>query len=175
MRTKSEKRLLLALILIVLAGGNYYGYKWVSQKKASLVLTEKELRADQAEDAVVLKQQDDWSRRKDWIDKNEPDLKGEDGNAKTAEIQEYVRKGAISEHLEIINQNLGRAQATPGGTRVSITVKVKGPMKGICHWLASMQKPENFYAVSAFSLNADADEKSMDCEIEMVRYFKGGS
>ncbi len=33
--------------------------------------------------------------------------------------------------------------------------------------------PDNFYAVTLFSLKADSDQKSFDCTLQIARYFKG--
>ena len=42
-------------------------------------------------------------------------------------------------------------------------------------WLTALEKPDDFYAISLFSLKADQDQKSFDCTLQVARYFKGGS
>ena len=175
MRTKNEKRLLAILFLVVFAMANFYGYKWFAQKQAVLVLTEKRLRADKAEAEVDLKKQDIWAQRKAWIAEHEPPLGGANGNAKATEVLEAIHKGVLDQHLEVMDQSLNETQQSSAGTRVNVSIKIKGPMKGICEWLADLQKPENFYAVTRFSLKVDPDQKSMVCSLQLARYFKGGS
>ena len=172
-RTKNEKFLLLVLIGIIFAGGNYYGYEWLSHKRSGLELTYAQLRADQAEAEVDLKESDLWAQRKAWIQENEPVL-GNEGDAK-AQVSQYVSKGAHDHQLEILDQSLNDVERGPAGTRVNVTVKVKGSMEGLCHWLADLQKPASFYAVSSFSLKADQDMKSYICTLQLARYFKEGS
>jgi len=174
MRTKNEKRLLVVLLIILLVGGNFYGYRWLSQKQSSLTLTEKQLRADKAEAEVGLQKQDLWAKRKAWIAKHEPALEGEEESAK-AKVLETVHEGVVAQNLEILEQSLNETQHTSAGTRVNVSIKIKGSMEGICNWLTDLQKPENFYAVSLFSLKADQDQKSMICTLHLARYFKGGS
>jgi hypothetical protein len=48
-------------------------------------------------------------------------------------------------------------------------------MEGLCRWLAALQKPESFYAVTQFSLQADEDQKSMVCTLQVARYFQESS
>jgi hypothetical protein len=48
-------------------------------------------------------------------------------------------------------------------------------MEGLVNWLTALQKPDQFYAVSSFSLQADQDQKSMICTLRIARYFKDGS
>ena len=64
-------------------------------------------------------------------------------------------------------------ETVPGlaGTRIGVILKVKGGMQDLCEWLAEVQKPESFYAVSQFLLNADDDQKSMICSLKLGRYF----
>jgi hypothetical protein len=58
-----------------------------------------------------------------------------------------------------------------------VSVKVKGSMEALVTWLTGLQKPEQFFAISLFSLRADEDQKSMVCTLQIARYFKdkGGS
>jgi len=53
-----------------------------------------------------------------------------------------------------------------------VTVKVKGSMEALCKWLTDLEKPDQFYAISSFSLKADQDQKSMVCALQVARYFK---
>jgi hypothetical protein len=56
--------------------------------------------------------------------------------------------------------------------RVNVSVKVKGSMEALVKWLTALEKPEQFYAISSFSLKADQDQKSMVCTLQIARYFK---
>jgi len=147
-RTKNEKVLLAILAAIVFVSGNVFSYRWLAQKQSSLQLAYAQLRADQAEAKIDLQESDLWAQRKAWVSDHEPPL-GDEGDAK-AQVLEYVLKGA----------------------RVNVSVKVKGPMQGLCKWLTDLQKPDQFYAISSFSLKADQDLKSMVCTLQIARYFK---
>jgi len=172
-RTRNEKILLAVLGLIVLGGVNYYGYQWLSHRQSQLSLTYAQLHADKADAEIDLLKQDFWAQRKAWIQEHEPPA-GEEGDTK-AQVLQYVLKGARDNKLEVLEQGLNDVQHGPAGTRVNVTVKIKGSMEGLCRWLADLQKPESFYAVSQFSLKADQDQKSMICTLQLARYFKGGS
>lgn len=173
MKTKNEKLLIWVLAAIIFLGGNFYGYRWLAQKQKSLQLTEAGLRADQAEAKVDLEQSDLWAQRKAWIRDNEPAL-GDEGETKSA-VLAFVVKGARANKLEVTDQNLNDVQHGAAGAQVNITVKVKGSMQDLCKWLADLQKPDQFYAISSFRLSADQDQKSMLCTLQIARYFKEGS
>ena len=168
--TKNEKILLAVLVAILFVGGNYFGYRWLAQKQSSLQLAYAQLRADQAEAKIDLQESDLWAQRKAWVSDHEPPL-GDEGDAK-AQVLENVLKGARDNKLEIMEQSLNDVQHGAGGTRVNVSVKVKGPMQGLCKWLTDLQKPDQFYAISSFSLKADQDLKSMVCTLQIARYFK---
>jgi len=173
MRTKNEKILLAVLIAILFISANFYGYRWLSQKQTTLDLTYAQLRADKADDQIDLLKKDVWQQRKTWIKDHEPVLT-EEGDTR-AQVLEHGSKGAHDNNLEVLEQSLNDVQQGPSGTRISVTLKIKGSMEGLCHWLADLQKPDSFYAVSKLSLKADQDQKSMICTVQLTRYFKGGS
>jgi hypothetical protein len=171
MRTKNERLLLAILAAVLFMGGNFYGYEWLTQKQAGLDLTCAELRADKAEAEVDLQQQDLWAQRKAWIQSHQPAL-GDEGDAK-AQVLQFVKNGAHDHHLDIMDQSVGQdVQHDSAGVRVNVSLKVKGSMESLCQWLADLQKPDAFYAVSLFSLKADQDQKSMVCTLQLARYFK---
>jgi hypothetical protein len=172
-QTKSEKLLLSILVAIIFAGGNYFGYRWLSQKQSSLQLAYLELRADQAEAKVDLQESPVWAKRQAWIQDHEPAL-GDEGSAK-AQVLDYVVKGAHDNKLDVLDQSLNDAEHGAAGTRVNVSIKVKGSLEDLVKWLAPLQTPDQFYAVSSFSLQADEDQKSMICTLRIARYFKQGS
>jgi hypothetical protein len=168
--TNSEKFLLGVLGLVVLGGILFFGGKALNQKQQALDLSRASLRADQAEAEVDLQKKYLWMQRRAWIKDHEPAF-GEEGDTR-AQVLNYVVKGARDHHLEILEQNLGDVQHGPGGARVNVEIKIKGSMEALCRWLAALQKPESFYALSLFSLKADQDQKSMVCTLQIARYFQ---
>jgi hypothetical protein len=166
--------MLLAILLGVLfLGGNWYAYKWFAAKETALRSTAAELKDSEDSATIALEEIPTWTQRKAWVNDKQPPLNDE-GESKAA-VLEYVQKGARANKLEILEQSLNDVQHTAGGTRVNVSVKVKGGMQDLVNWLTGLQKPDNFYAVALFSLKADQDQKSFDCTVEIARYFKGGT
>ena len=165
--------LLALLVLLVLVGGSITGYRWLQAAQTALDRQCSNLRTEQLEAESDLKKQDVWAARRAWLQEHEPSL-GDEGSSK-AQVLETVRKGALDNKLEIIDQNLDETQRGAGGARITLDLKVKGSMEGLCHWLTDLQKPGNFYAILNFSLKADQDQKSMVCSVQIARYFKEGS
>jgi len=168
--TKNETILISILAAILFAGGNYFGYRWLAQRQSGLQLAYLQLQGDQAEAKVDLRQSDLWAQRKAWIRDHEPALvdEGQDHAA----VLNYVKKGADDNKLEVMEQSLNDVEHGAAGTRMTVSIKVKGSMQGLCKWLTDLQKPDQFYAISSFSLRADEDQKSMVCTLQIARYFK---
>src|ERR1700683_4707334 len=163
---KNEKILLAVLLAIVFVCGNYFGYRWLSQKQSTAQMSYLGLKADQAEANVDLKESDLWAQRLAWVNSHEPVL-ADEADAK-AQGLEYVLKGARDNKLEIMEQSLNDAQHGAVGTRINVSVKVKGAMQDLCKWVTELQKPDQFYAISSFSLKADEDQKSMVCSMQIA-------
>jgi hypothetical protein len=161
---------LCVLGALVFIGANYFGYDYLSKQQKALDVSYHTLRADQAEAKVALFETDLWKQRMAWIDANEPPL-GNEGDAK-AQVLEQVLKGARDNKLEIVEQSLNDVQHGAAGTQVNVTVKVKGSMQDLVKWMTSFQKPDQFFAVSTFSLRADQDQKIFLCNLQIARYFK---
>ncbi len=170
MRTRNEKILLAILAAIIFVGGNVFGYRWLAKKEADLKLVEAGLKADEAEGKVALLQANTWAQRKEWITAHQPKM-GDEGETKS-DVLNYVLKGARDNKLEVLEQNLNDVQQGAAGTRVNVSVKVKGSMQDLAKWLTALEKPADFYAISTFSLKADQDQKSMVCSLQIARYFK---
>lgn len=173
-RTRNEKVLLALLVTILFVGGNYYGYQWLSDKQSRLKRTYVEMKGDKAEAEVELEKTDVWAKRAEWVKAHEPVL-GDEAETKNQILKSAV-KGARDNKLDIMEQSLiEKIQRGPGGAQVGVNLKVKGSMESLVHWLTSLQKPGQFYAVSSFSLILDQDQKSFICSMQLVRYFKEGS
>jgi hypothetical protein len=174
MQPRSNEKFYLAILLTILfAAGNWYGYKWYAGKMTDLRLNADDLQADQQTAQDALKEIPQWATRQAWIKAKQPPMTSE-GDAK-ANVLDFVEKGATAHKLEIQEQSLNDIQKTAGGVRVNVSIKVKGSMHDLVDWLAPLQQPDNFYAITLFSLKADSDQKSFDCTLQIARFFKGSS
>jgi hypothetical protein len=174
MSPRSNEKLYLGILLAILFGAaNWYGYKWYAGQMTDLRHKVDNLQADRDASESALGELPKWNEKMKWIKDTEPPMTNE-GDAKAA-VLDYVEKGATAHKLEVVEQSLNDVQHTAGGVRVNVSIKVKGSMRDLAEWLAPLQKPDDFYAITLFSLKADSDLKSFDCTLQVARYFKGGS
>jgi hypothetical protein len=169
----NEKLYLGILLLIVFGAANWYGYKWYAGQMTDLNHKVNNLQADRDASETALKEIPLWTGRQAWLKTTQPTMTSE-GDAKSA-VLDYVEKGADSHHLKVVEQSLNDIQKTAAGMRVNVSIKVNGSMQNLVEWLAPLQRPDSFYAITLFSLKADSDQKSFDCTLQVARFFKGSS
>jgi hypothetical protein len=172
-RTSNEKLLLGVLVAILFVAANWFAWDWYAAQMAELHTKAGNLKDAQESAETALQEIPTWQKNMAWVKAKQPSL-GDEGDAKAA-VLEFVEKGATAHKLQIIDQNINDVQKTAAGTRVNVSIKIKGSMQDLVEWLAPLQKPDDFYAITLFSLKADADQKSYDCTLQIARYFKGGS
>jgi hypothetical protein len=172
-RTSNEKVLLGVLVAILFLGANWIGYGWYADQLKTLRAKASSLQTDQDSAQSALSEIPMWQKNMAWLKEKQPPL-GDEGTAKAA-LLDFVVKGAKENKLEVQDQNFVDVKKTSAGTQVTVYVKVKGGMQDLVKWLAPLQKPDDFYAITLFSLKADADQKSYDCTLNIARYYKGGS
>ena len=68
---------------------------------------------------------------------------GDEGDAK-AQTLEAVLKGARDNKLDILEQSLNDAEHGAAGTKINVSVKVKGSMEALVKWLTDLQQPRSF-------------------------------
>ena len=167
--TPNEKFLLTLLGLIAFVGVNFFGYRALSQRQATLSVEQAQLRGDQAEAQVSLQDQGLWQTRRAWVTAHQPVATNED-DAKAQTLQ-FILAGVRGSGLEVVEQSLSSQSSDPGTLQVEVVLTIKGPMQGLAQWLAGLQDPASFYAVPFLSLKADDDKKSMLCTLHISRYF----
>ena len=168
--TPNEKFLLGVLLLIVFAGVNFFGYRFLKQKTDTQTLDYAQARADQAEAKVSLLKQSTWEKREGWIKQHEP-VATDEGDAK-AETLQFVLTAARSRGLQVLEQSLNDTTEDADGFRVEIALTVKGSMQGLTQWLTGLQDPASFYAVPYVSLKADGEQKAMVGTFHIYRFFR---
>jgi hypothetical protein len=168
--TRSEQFLLGILGLVLVGGALYFGGSALLDRQQALDHQRRLLHADQLESMADLQMKPLWDSRRAWLRDHQPALTNEGDTS--AQVLDFLVKGARDHHLEVETENPGEVRHGPGGARIAAEIKIKGGMEALCRWLADLQQPQNFYAVDFFSLKADPDQKSVICEVHISRFFQ---
>ena len=167
--TEKEKRLTLMLLVAVFLAINLFGLTFLSRKRKALEADLFRLRTEQLEAKNWLGEKDLWLERKKWLDDNQPRLKN--GGEANANLLETVQSSAQHQKITIVEQGFMEPANKTHYRQVGVKLKVNGTLEDITRWLANLQQPAKFQAVTTLSLKSDADPSRMKCELQVVRWY----
>ena len=110
-----------------------------------------------------------WERRREWLLRNMPVLP-DDGTA-ASRFLESVQQSASGSGLEISSQSLLEPVAGSEVEEYALRMRVGGSLEQLTRWLAELQRPEKFQAVSALNLKSDKEPPDVVCELQVTRFY----
>jgi Tfp pilus assembly protein PilO len=167
--TKSEGRLLWLFGLAIFAMANFYGISFLLERHAEVSRKLAELRGTRKSDENWLRERDLWLKRKQWLDSKQPKVNA--GQVPQSELLEALTKGAGEHQLQIQEQSFGEAKNNPFYRSVAIRLKLTGSLENMMKWLASVQQPELFQAITSFSLKSENEPPTVSLELEVARWY----
>src|SRR5271166_202808 len=160
--TKGERRLSVIFIVALFAMANFYGLGYLY-----------DLMSDSSRDLADLrgreKEKDIWLKRKEWIEKVQPRIHSD--QVPQSELLESLTASAKANQLEIDEQSFGEIRSTPNYQSVSVRFKLTGALQNAIKWLAQVQQPELFQAITSFSLKSGNEPPTVSLELEIARWY----
>ena len=129
---------------------------------------------------ALASQQPMWVQRNDWLKSAQPILINRD-RAGTA-LYEQVQNLARAKQIMVKSLQIKPAATTPAGTTarvdpdapqiVSVDAETQGDWRETVHFLAEIQKPENFLVFDQASVRANpTDPKQMQCHFLISKWY----
>jgi hypothetical protein len=171
--TANERRLGLIFLGMVFVIANLFLAQLLVKKKRLLQRSISQLKAEQQESAAWLTQKDFWLQRKAWLEAKEPKL-GNDGQD-PARLLESLQQSAERNKVAISQQKLLDVQTTEHYREVAVQLEVKGTLEAVGRWLAELQVPEKFQAVTKLTLQSDAEPSKVICNLVVARWHAIGN
>jgi len=168
--TKLEKTLIYALVGTVFLLANLFGISALLRQKRALKLDAITLKGERDEADLWLSQKDKWLTRKDWLDKTQPQAAQPEAAQST--FFEELQKSARSRNLAIDEQGFGEVAETTHFQSVSVKMRVTGTLENTTRWLAAIQRPELFQAITSFSLKSEKEPPNVNVELEIAKYYR---
>ena len=166
--TKLEKTLMIGLAATVFLLANLFGVSALLRQRRALQLDAITLKGSQDDANLWLAQKDKWLTRRDWLDKTLP--KASQSDAAQSSFFEELQKSARARNLAIDEQGFGEVSNSPHFQSVSVHMRVTGTLENTTRWLAAIQRPELFQAITSFSLKSEKDPPKVNLELEIARY-----
>src|SRR6266446_2399321 len=115
-------------------------------------------RSARAEQQVYLDEYKTWTKRAEWLKKNQPKLTNP---AEASSLLSQVKEIASKYNVEIDNPQIGAAASTPNYQSVSATLETKSGWEPLVHMLYDAQKPEAFVAFENVNLMVDGSDPTV--------------
>jgi Tfp pilus assembly protein PilO len=167
--TQSERRLIfifLGLVFIVL---NVFIWVQLSKKRSALLGEISRYRQEQREAGAWLQDKDLWSTRKGWLDEKQP-VSQADGQ-ESARLLEALQQSARQQNIIIASQRLVEPRPQEHYLEVAVQLEIKGTFEAVSKWLAGLQDPEKFQAVTSLTLKSDAEPPRVICTLTVARWM----
>ncbi len=167
--TKSERRLSWALGIAVFAVLNFYGLSYLFDTHTALAGKLRDLRGQREANALWLRERDLWLARKTWLDAKQPRVPA--SGAPQSDLLETLTASAKSNGLTIDEQGFGEPKNTPDYRGVAVKLKLTGKLENMVKWLVAVQQPEQFQAITSFTLKSASEPPTVTLELEVARWY----
>jgi Tfp pilus assembly protein PilO len=167
--TKNEKRLLTLFGLAIFVMANFYGISYLLDRESELAQQVDELKATAKTNQIWLKEKQFWLTRKQWIDRQQPRVGS--GQVPQSELLQSVIASAQANQLVIQEQSFAESKNTPNYQSVGVKLKLSGNLENVVKWLAELQQPEKFQAITNFSLKSEEQPPKVSLELEVARWY----
>jgi hypothetical protein len=129
------------------------------------------LGAEQKESALWLAEKDFWLQRKSWLDEKSPHATA-DGQ-EPARLLEFLQQSAGRNTLTVTQQKLHEPRTLEHYHEVAAQLEVRGGMEPLCRWLAELQAPDKFQAITRLTLQSDTEASKLVCNLVITRWYAG--
>ena len=168
--TKLEKTLMIGLAATVFLLANLFGVSALIRQRRALMIDAITMRGSQEDANGWLEKKAMWLTRKDWLDKTLP--KALQPDAAQSTFFEELQKSARARNLAIDEQGFGEVSNSTHFQSVSVHMRVTGTLENTTRWLAAIQRPELFQAITSFSLKSEKEPPNMNLELQIARYYR---
>jgi Tfp pilus assembly protein PilO len=165
----NEKRLLALFALAILVMANLIGLSYYKRMTTGMQLEQAELNALKMEATVWGSEVELWAARKAWLDENQP-RQPLDGTANSA-LLEMIQQTASAQNVTIMDQSLPEPVDTQFYKEVSVRLRVSATLEQLTRWLAEIQAPESFQAITSFNIRSDKEPPKIICDLQIARWY----
>ena len=171
--TKLEKTLMIGLAVTIFLLANLFGVSALLRQRRAVKLDAITLHGAQDESNLWVEQKDKWLARKDWLDTNQP--KAAQPDAAQSTFFEELQKSARARNLAIDEQGFGEVSNSTHFQSVAVHMRVTGTLENTTRWLAAIQQPTLFHAITRFSLKSEKEPPNVNLELEIAKYYRPGN
>src|SRR5450432_1969939 len=126
-------------------------------------------RATRAEQKVYLDEYQTWTKRAQWLKKNQPTLSNP---AEASSLLTQMKQIAGKYNVQIDDPQIGAVETTPSHQSVSATFETKSGWEPLVHFFYDAQRPEAFTVFETVNLMVDgSDPTVMRGHFKIAKWF----
>jgi hypothetical protein len=167
--SKNERRLLFMFGLALFVMANFYGISYLVDTESALNQRLGELEATAKTNQIWLREKQFWLTRKQWIDHQQPRVNA--SQVPQSELLQALTASAQANQLVIQEQSFAELKNTANYESVAVKLKLAGDLENVVKWLAELQQPEKFQAITNFSLKSEEQPPKVNLELEVARWY----
>jgi hypothetical protein len=148
---------------------NFYGISYLLDTESALTQQMSELEGTAKTNQTWLREKQFWLARKQWIDRQQPRVGA--GQVPQSELLQTLTASAQANQLVIQEQSFAELKNTANYQSVAVKLKLSGNLQNVIKWLAELQQPEKFQAITNFSLKSEEQPPKVNLELEVARWY----
>lgn len=169
-----EKQLTFLIAIVAVAVGAILGYSELAKYKQSLANSKRRLSQELQTQNAILAEAPDWDAFANWLDRNSPQP------ASVEQVRDKLLNNAqaVAQATGMSLHPISRPNYLPGVKsnplfhRARITIPFQTTEPALYQWLAQMNDPAKFQAVTKFSLAPNRDDKTkVDGEAQVEQWI----
>jgi hypothetical protein len=148
---------------------NLFILDWIFGALASAQKQMAARKATLAEEDLYVKERDLWTKRDQWIRKNQPSLKNP---AEASALLDQLKETAGKYDILVENPAIGSEETTPYHQAVFASIETKSPWPPLVHFLYDVQRPDAFIVFENVNLAIDGNDPTMmRGKFKIARWF----
>jgi len=167
--TASEKKLSLLFVGSIFLVLNFFLFEALVKHRKLVEKSIVQLKAEKSEASAWMADKEWWMKRRAWLQEKQP--KPEAGGQESARLLEFLQQSARQQNITISQQKLNDPLLAAYYREVSVQLEVKGPLDAVTKWLAGLQAPDRFHAITTLTLKSDAEPPKVICSLTVARWY----
>ncbi len=165
----SEKRLLIALLAMLLLGGVVIASDFYFDRRDLLLSEKARLEEEWIVIETLFEEKDLWEARAEWLDASQPAF------TSAEQIEQAIYQEALAKEAEGVTtskQSLIPTITTADYVQAGVSLTASGELPDVFRWLYELNRPEDFHVVRNLKVAPDkeAPEKVI-AQFELLRWY----
>lgn len=165
----SEKRLLFAMLAMLLLGAGVIGSDFYFDKRDALIAERAALDTEWVEIEALFEEKEIWEMRAEWLTQHQPKFTSNE------QIDQSIYQQALAEKVDGVvtsKQTLLPTVTTPDYVQAGVSLSAAGDLPSVFRWLHLLNRPEEFRVIRNLKVQPDKEKpENIVATFELLRWY----